>query len=789
MFDRRWRKVLGDLWLHRWRSLLVVAAVAIGLTGSGIVLNAWALVQRATDLGYRASLPVSATLAVSGLDGIDLGPLRAHPDIAAVRLRRALPALVRADGAWRKALIYAFDDFESAAIGRLTREVGSWPPAAGAIVIEHSSLDYAGATVGAGLAVRVGEQPPQSLKVDGIARDVSLAPGWMEHLVYAYASTDTLAQLGAPTGFDELQIRVRDDGADRAAVRRVAAAAKTWLEAAGARVGAIDVPEPGEHIHAAQMDSLLLTQGVFGLLSLLVCAFLVVNLISAMLAGQAREIGVMKTLGASPGQIGRMYLALALILGALASLIALPAALVAGRAYAGVKAEMLNFPIDGHAVPWWAIALQLAVGCLLPVMAAALPVRRAVRMSVGAALRDIGIVAPASGLQLRRVIAVGGLSRPLLLAIGNAFRRRQRMALTVSALALGGAVFLGAQSLRLAVRGSVDQIFDTQHFDLALRLDRPQAAASLQAAALAVAGVERAEAWRGARAVLGSGDEGLPDSISLTGVPANTAMLAPIIDAGRWLQVDDDQALVVSRRLLKQQPSLRLGSTVALTIAGQTEPWRVVGVVDAGPQSLAYVPRATLDRRFGNGDAGSLMVALAATGQALQLDTTLRLRAALDAAGMTVAGSQLLAENRRVLDDHLLMVVDFLGAMGWLMLVVGGMGLASTMSLGVLERTREIGVLRAIGAGHGAIMTLIQVEALVVATLSWLIAIPLSVPMSLSLGAAFGRIMFSVPPVYLPGATAVFVWLGLMLLIAVVACAWPALRAIRVPTARALSYE
>ena len=57
------------------------------------------------------------------------------------------------------------------------------------------------------------------------------------------------------------------------------------------------------------------------------------------------------------------------------------------------------------------------------------------------------------------------------------------------------------------------------------------------------------------------------------------------------------------------------------------------------------------------------------------------------------------------------------------------------------------------------------------------------------LGAAFGRIMFSVPPVYLPGATAVFVWLGLMLLIAVVACAWPALRAIRVPTARALSYE
>ena len=65
---------------------------------------------------------------------------------------------------------------------------------------------------------------------------------------------------------------------------------------------------------------------------------------------------------------------------------------------------------------------------------------------------------------------------------------------------------------------------------------------------------------------------------------------------------------------------------------------------------------------------------------------------------MEVASSQLVAESRRVIEDHLLMVVDFLGAVAWIMLLVGGMGLASTMGLAVLERTREIGVLRAIGA-------------------------------------------------------------------------------------------
>ena len=76
------------------------------------------------------------------------------------------------------------------------------------------------------------------------------------------------------------------------------------------------------------------------------------------------------------------------------------------------------------------------------------------------------------------------------------------------------------------------------------------------------------------------------------------------------------------------------------------------------------------------------------------------------------------------------MVVEFLGAMGWVMIVVGGMGLASTMSLAVLERTREIGVMRAIGAPHRSILIMILMEGLVIAVLGWLASLPLSVPMS-----------------------------------------------------------
>jgi putative ABC transport system permease protein len=117
------------------------------------------------------------------------------------------------------------------------------------------------------------------------------------------------------------------------------------------------------------------------------------------------------------------------------------------------------------------------------------------------------------------------------------------------------------------------------------------------------------------------------------------------------------------------------------------------------------------------------------------------------------------------------------------------MGLASTMSLAVLERTREIGVLRAIGARHRDIVTMLQVEGIVIALLGWLVSIPLSVPMSIVLERAFGKIMFEVPTSVVPDGSGVSQWLLLVVVVALLASALPALRATRTSTAAALSFE
>lgn len=778
--------MVRDLWVHKSRTTLVVFAIAIGIVGAGSVLNTWAMLRRVTRDGFMATNPASATIRTDSIDAALLARVRSIPGVAFAEARRTVVGRVMAEGGWRTAVLFSLADFPGAQIGTLKTESGQWPPADGALVIERSSVEFSAIGVGESTAVQIGTAAPLGLAVTGIVRDAGLAPGWMEHVVYGFVTPATLARLGAASTFNQLQIAVGDRSLNREAVRRIAAEVKSVVEASGRTVADIEVPEPGRHIHAGQIDSLLYTQGAFGLLSLLLSGFLVVNLMTAMLSGQVREIGIMKSIGARSGQLAWMYLALALTLGLVASLLALPAAAVIGRWYAQFTADLLNFDTAGFAIPSWSFAVQLATGALLPVVAAAVPVVRGCRISVSEALRDFGIDGGGSapGWIQRRS---GGLARPLLLSVRNAFRRRQRMALTLITLATGGAVYLGALNLRVSIGQAVGVLFATMPYDVGIRFAAPHSVDSLEAAIGQVAGVSRVEAWSAWRAAVARPNGSLGNTFPISGAPLGSNLAGYTLTEGRAIGAADSNSIVVNRRLIEEEPGLAVGATASLVVNGRRAEWTVVGVVESGPTPVAHTTRETLIRIAGVAGVDRAVVATVTTTPAGQGELSRRLRETLEGQGFEVVASQLTSESRRSMEDHLLMVAGFLGLMSQLMIVVGGLGLASTIGLNVLERTREIGVLRAIGARRGAILTIVQVEGLVIGILSWALAVPLSVPMSVLLGQAFGRIMIPVPVHYTPAAAGVGQWLAVVLVVSVTACAWPAFRALKITTAAALS--
>ena len=788
MLSPRWRKVLRDATLHKGRSALVVAALVIGLVGSGALLDAWSLVRRVTTETYVTSHPVSATLRLDRVDRAAIDAVRAMPGVAAVRARRVASASFSSESGELVAQLFALEEPGARDIATVDGTAGSFPPRDGEIAIEKSSLELSRAAVGESVSLRYAGGEAVSLRVTGIAHDVSLAPGWMEHVVYGFVTPATLARLGVPLGFDEIQLVVRDASLDREGVRRVANDVKRILERGGRKVLAVNVPVPFQHVHAAQMDSMMFTQGAFALLTLLACAALVVNLVSATMASQLREIGVMKAIGARPRQLAGLYLASIAGAGVLSTAIALPLAVAIGRRYAALKADLLNFGIDGFAIPGWAIAIQVAAGMALPLIAASFGIARACRMPVSEALRDPGIVTGANGYRVGKRVRVPFFGRPLTLSIENAFRRRERMILTLIALTLGGAVFVAADGLRQSVRDSVGLMVASQRYDLVVRPAEAQPIARFEEALSKADGVEAAEAAIGASATPLAGDGTYGSPFPLFGVRGDTQRVVPKMLAGHWVDGAEGNSLIVNRTLADEDPRFALGSRVALLVGGRPSSWTVAGIADVGAQPLAYARREAVGAARADDRATVGLVVLSAAERERPLAAILRIRGALEDSGMRVAATILSSENRRALEDHLVLVVDFLGVMGWVMIAVGGMGLASTMGISVLERTREIGVMRAIGARTSAIVGIVQAEGLVIAWIGWAAALVLSVPMGLVLGRAFGAIMFPVPDRYVPTAAGTFAWLAVATAVSILSCAWPAIRATRIPTAAALAY-
>jgi putative ABC transport system permease protein len=128
-------------------------------------------------------------------------------------------------------------------------------------------------------------------------------------------------------------------------------------------------------------------------------------------------------------------------------------------------------------------------------------------------------------------------------------------------------------------------------------------------------------------------------------------------------------------------------------------------------------------------------------------------------------------------------------AMVALTAIVGGIGLMSTMSMNAVERRREIGVMRAIGASSPTIVGLFVAEGVLVGVLSWLLAVPLSYPGARLFSDLIGEIVLNMPLDFVYAADGMVLWLLIVLVLSALASLWPALGATKVSVREALAYE
>lgn len=778
-------KLRADVTANRGRTVLAVTSLAIGTLAFGAMFLAGRTVDASFRAGFLGSNPPSAVLGTEPFPASLVADVAAHPDVADAQGRRVVQAVVDADGERVDVELVAMPDLADQRIARIEPEEGQWPPEPGAVVLERATTTELGLGIGDDLAVTVPGGAAATLPVTGTAFDVWEIASTLGGLPRAYVDLATMAELTGSTDLDTLYLRAVDDPLDRdAAVALATAVRDDVLSPAGVAVESTIVQDPGEHRASDFFTFLVTALQLLALMALAVAIALVVNTVAALLSQQRRQVGVMKAVGATSHQLVAQYVGYVLVLSAIALVVAVPPALLAGRFLAGSLAGMANFDLLPLGVPWATLAVMALVVTVLPVAAVLVSVRRTARLTVRETLVDRGITASASGGAGRLP-----LSRPTLLAYRNAVRNRPRLALTVGAVALCGGVLVGVLSTSRSMTLLTDQVAGYVDYDVEVALTEPVALDDAATAVGDVAGVDQVEGWWRAQAFRLRPDGTENENVSITALPPGSTSIRPTLLDGRWLEPGDDHAVVINTHLADEEPDLEVGGEVVLDIEGQRRAWTIVGISSTtlvGP--VAHVAVDDLTELLGRPGTTNLAVVGLADGTDATA-TADRIDEAARAAGLPVGGVQTNAEIRATYGELVGAITGMLLLVAVILAVVAVIGVAGTLTLNVVEQTREIGVLRAIGASSWTVRRVLLLQGLAVAALGAVVGVLLSIPVGLLLRTVVREslIRAAIPSAF--SWTGVAIWLVVALGIGALGATRPARVASRLTIRDTLAYE
>jgi putative ABC transport system permease protein len=820
-------KLCRDLRATWPRILMMVIAMAVSLTVFSAVLYAWSASDRETEQAYLSTEPASATIQFSpGIDAEEMATIvaeaRTRPGVIVATGRTQFTGRIQDDdGRWRDDVLQVFAAAPDDPMRMANFEVqqGRWPPAPGDILLRRDTLALLDVTVGDTMMVETPVKTPRSeqvrleparLRVAGVVYDPSLAPADQEQTGRGYLSTASLAALGEPDVLNELKIQVADrpgqttPSRDRDAVVEVADDVGEWLQQAhGLSVREIQVPEPYEHPHQGQADALLLSLLAGGGVALLLSTILVANMLNNLFTQQIPQIGIMKAIGARSGRIGRLYLAMTLMVAGAATLLSFAPGILIGRAGVSGILGILGIEAASLAAPGWTYLVVLSAGLVLPVLMALVPLVRTSRTTVRAAIdhRGLGSNPRVAAGALARLGRIRRLDRGLLMALRNTVRRPARFLLSVGLLASAGTVFVAGMSLTAGTQAVADEASDRLQWDVEVRLASSTSVDDLAAVVEQVPDVDGVEGWTSAAAsVSGPGQipvtRTYPDQghgrVSMTALPADTTMATPPkLLEGRWLNRGETGAIVLNQIARADTvPHIGVGDTVELTVGEESTTWRVVGLAEErGGDGGAYVTAEGFAEAMGQPPrVNTLRIATDSHDEKTREAVADAVEETLTGAGVEVRSAASVAESEAATEAHLGPIILVLLAIAISMAVVGCIGLASTMSANILDRTREFGVMHAIGARPKAVRRIVVSEGVFLALASCVVAVIPTLVLTAVMGAGLGNLFMDAPLPFRVSFLAAGIWTVLVVLGSMLATDAAATRASRLTVREALAY-
>ena len=800
-------KIWFDLWGAKQRTLQAVLTIAVGAFAIGAIFGGWQGILENINGGYAASNPSTINLRVGPNVSNDLLDALGRIDgVASVEGQmeaniqwRPTPSAV-----WQPATLIARDDYANMKLNLLRLEQGTWPTSD--LFAAERKFDV---VVDDQIDLRIdnnGDTNDYHVPISGIVYNRAATPRFVAGNIIFYTTHKHFAELLGADGFQKVTATIPNYNPEQAiaVVRQFERQLddKHFSVAPGGFNDADKIAAPSKSPIGDTTSGIGLILQSIGVVAVILGLLLIYNTITAIVTQQTAQIGELKAVGASAGQLLVVYFTVVFAYGLLAALLAVPIGILAANGLRSQLVSTLGSDVGPFTVAIGPVLAQIALCLLAPLVIAAIPIIQGSRITVREAMSSYGL--SSNGSKLDETLGrVNWLSRSMSLAISNTFRNRQRVILTQLSLAGAGITFIAVMSARTSLIYTINDLYNLSYQSqiefTALRSERDQRFAQVQQ----VPGVAQVEVWQQLNGFirLAKQTQAVLDKYpQVVGVPVPSQTYAPLMLDGRWLQPADTYAVVLQDKLAKDLQA-RVGDWVTLSLPDQatTERWRseknwlVVGIMLHPPPAadLIMVPRATLEREIaetGKGNRVQIRANLTKRDDITAIAQTLRSFYSYHGVDLAASTVDTLTQRSDKFITNITTVSTLLILMAVLVAAVGGIALSGVLSIGVLERRREIGVLRAIGATPRTILSQFITEGLMMGWLSWLIALALSYPAGVGLVNLLGTAL-QLGFVFQYSWLGVVLWLLLATTIGIFASWSPAQGAIKVSVQESLSYE
>ncbi|MFW6015460.1 MAG: FtsX-like permease family protein [bacterium] len=574
--------------------------------------------------------------------------------------------------------------------------------------------------------------------------------------VYAYTNKSTMKELTGEERYNELLIRVKDQYRDEENIKLIIKDIIRKLEANNIEFKESEIIKTEDFFAKNVIDSVIIIMIIIGSISVVLGIFLIINTFDYIVVQKIKEIGIIKAIGGSTTQIRKMYMGMTFIIGCITYFISLPLASLVGFKICQMLGKMFNIKLINFNIPIQLFFVLIISSFLVPLIAIFLGIRKYTKISIHSAFSD-----DIKGLSFKRIIIVDKLlksipsiSTVVLISLRNNFRSRLRTILTIITISLSGAILMTGFNLQKGFDKTIDDA-EITFSDAIITIDGFLLKEKLKGIEYSIDGIEKIEGWVFATGQFTDENSNKNIKVMLIGAKSDSDILSLVdiekkLVSGRTINKDGKNEVLINKHFTSLYPYLKIGDKIKIEILEKEVEFTVVGIINTpgGPATPKLIVNKKglnnfliQDQKYIN----DIRIKMTKNSRKDQAKIAALVEEKLNEQNVYIKevnlGRDLIANYKTPSG----VVVTLILILSIIIFVVGTVGLSGTLSLKILERSREIGILRTIGATNKKIKKMIILEVVLLGGFAWVIGLIMSLPLTCFTGNMLGKAMFLIP--------------------------------------------